>query len=141
MGSATRPLLLVAALAAAVALWLAIAPPQAWLDWRKQVDPTPEVGERLVEQYGCRRCHRIAGAGGALAPDLAGITRRVDDPARVSLRLWLRDPQAIKPDTTMPDFDLSSSEVSAILAYLETVDRGAAGGAGASGPRAGEEAP
>ncbi len=141
MRSPVRLAALVGLVAGGAAAWLTLAPPQVWLDWRKRVDPTPEVGARLVERYGCRRCHRIAGAGAVLAPDLSGITRRVDDPARVALRLWLRDPQAVQADTNMPDFHLSSSEISAILAYLESVDREAIGEIGREPRGPGDDGP
>lgn len=106
----------------ALGAWLLLDPPQPILNLLKRVDPSPETGALLVERYGCRRCHRIGERGGILAPDLNGITRRVDDPAHVVLRLWLRDPRAIKPDTAMSDFHLSDSEIEAILAYLKAVD-------------------
>jgi len=31
----------------------------------------------------------------------------------------LRDPKAVKPNTAMPDFHLSDSEIEAILLYLQ----------------------
>jgi nitric oxide reductase subunit C len=105
-----------------IVVWLAMNPPRPLLNVLKRVDPSPETGARLVERYGCRRCHRIGDSGGILAPDLNGITRRVGDPAMVSLRLWLRDPQAVKPGTAMPNFHLSDSEIEAILAYLQALD-------------------
>lgn len=103
-------------------IWLTGNPPRPILNLLKQVDPSPETGALLVERYGCRRCHRIGDRGGILAPDLNGITRRVEDPAHVVLRLWLRDPQSIKPGTAMPNFRLSDSEIEAILMYLKTLD-------------------
>lgn len=106
----------------AVAVWMALHPPRPVLNLLKRVDPSPETGALLVERYGCRRCHRIGNQDGTLAPDLRGITRRVEDPALVVLRLWLRDPQAIKPGTVMPNFRLSDSEIEAILAYLKALD-------------------
>lgn len=104
-------------------LWLVLHPPRPILNLLRRVDPSPETGAMLVERYGCRRCHRIGDRGGILAPDLNGITRRVEDPAHVVLRLWLRDPQGIKPGTAMPNFHLSDSEIEAILAYLKELDR------------------
>ncbi|HXF70587.1 MAG TPA: cytochrome c [Thermoflexus sp.] len=103
-------------------IWLTVNPPRPILNLLKRVDPSPETGALLVERYGCRRCHRIGDRGGILAPDLNGITRRVDDPAHVVLRLWLRDPQSIQPGTAMPNFRLSDSEIEAILMYLKTLD-------------------
>jgi cytochrome c1 len=63
----------------------------------------------------------IDGEGAALAPNLAGVSRRLD---AVSLRLWLRDPRGIKWRTPMPNFQLSDSEIEAIVAYLTALDGG-----------------
>lgn len=106
-----------------VAGWLFISPPRFWLNLTKSVEPTAATGARLVEQYECRDCHRIAGRGALKAPSLDGVTLRSDDPLHVTLRLWLRNPRAIKGDTAMPNFHLSDSEIEAILLYLIETDQ------------------
>lgn len=103
--------------------WFLLSPPRFWLNMTKAVAPTAEAGAQLVEQYECRTCHRIAGEGALKAPSLDGITLRSDDPVHVTLRLWLRDPGAVKGDTAMPNFRLSDSEIEAILAYLIETDQ------------------
>ncbi len=103
--------------------WFLLAPPRFWLNMTKAVEPTAATGAQLVEQYECRACHRIAGQGALKAPSLDGITLRSGDPVHVTLRLWLRDPQAVKGDTAMPNFRLSDSEIEAILAYLTAIDQ------------------
>lgn len=105
-------------------LYLYLSPPRFLLNTIKKVDPTPEVGRKLVEKYGCRNCHMIGGIGGMMAPPLDGITQKVGDPALVTLRLWLRNPKAIKPGTAMPNFKLSDSEIEAIIEYLKALDEG-----------------
>ena len=102
-------------------LWLWLAPPQAWLNLSKRVDLSnpAATGERLMEQYRCRDCHRILGEGALKAPDLTGITQRLSDQ---ELDLWLKDPNAVKRNTTMPDFRLSDTEVDALIAYLRASD-------------------
>jgi cytochrome c oxidase subunit 2 len=37
------------------------------------------------------------------------------------VRLWLANPQAVKPGCHMPDFHLAPDEVQALAAYLETL--------------------
>ena len=110
---------MVAALAVA---GIFISPPRVWLNMTKSVEPSSQVGADRVEGYECRRCHRIGGTGGLKGPNLQGITRAVGDPANVSLRLWLRDPGGVKPNTAMPNFHLSDTEIEAILAYLAELD-------------------
>lgn len=102
-------------------LWLLLAAPRWWLNLTKPVDLSNPVqaGARVVEKYDCRGCHRIDGRGALKAPDLAGVTERLDE---VSLRLWLRAPRAVKGGTAMPNFHLSDAEIEAIVAYLETLD-------------------
>ncbi|MCB0112554.1 MAG: cytochrome c [Caldilineaceae bacterium] len=100
--------------------WLVLAPPRFWLNLTKPVEPTAEIGAQLVESYECRDCHRIGGEGALKAPGLDAIVQRQQsaDPALVTLRLWLRNPDAVKPNTAMPNFRLSDSEIEAILLYL-----------------------
>jgi mono/diheme cytochrome c family protein len=106
-----------------VIAWFALSPPRLWLNLVKQVEPTAAVGAQLVEKYNCRSCHQIAGKGALKAPNLASITQRVNDPAQVTLRLWLQNPRAINGNTAMPNFRFSDSEIEAILYYLHEVDR------------------
>jgi cytochrome c2 len=38
------------------------------------------------------------------------------------LRKWLEDPTSMKPDTSMPDFNISADEIESIIAYLTKND-------------------
>lgn len=97
-------------------------PPRFWLNLIKRVEPTPEVGDMLVQKYGCRNCHSIGGRGAQKAPSLHGITDNPKDPALVTIRLWLRNPKSIKRDTAMPNFRLSDSEIEAVISHLKLLD-------------------
>jgi len=103
-----------------VALWFYFSPPRWWLNWIKDVDLSKPVttGSALVEKYECRSCHRIEGRGKFLGPKLDTVTERLDN---VSLRIWLQNPRAIKWRTSMPNFDLSDSEIEAIVSYIHSV--------------------
>lgn len=118
-----RIAILIGVFAVLIVAWFMLAPPRFWLNMTKAVTPDATTGAQLVEQYECRNCHRIAGQGALKAPSLDGITLRSDDPVHVTLRLWLRDPRAVKGDTAMPNFRLSDSEIEAILAYLIEIDQ------------------
>ena len=37
------------------------------------------------------------------------------------LAAWIRDPQAIKPGTRMPDLGLSDSQIGQLVAYLDSL--------------------
>ena len=99
--------------------------------------PTPTTapaaeGRALFLSLGCTTCHRHEGLGlsydgldagtGQTAGQLVGsfgapdLTDYRPDPAFV--RRWLRDPQAIRPDTAMPNFHLSDAEIEALIAFL-----------------------
>ena len=76
----------------ALAAWLLIAPPRWWLNLTKPIDLTDPIGTgaQLVDQYECRKCHRLGETGALKAPDLNGVAQRLDEAA---LRKWLEDPQ------------------------------------------------
>jgi len=42
-----------------------------------------------------------------------------NDPA--FLHRWIKNPQAIKPSTIMPDLGLSDQQINDLVAYLETL--------------------
>lgn len=91
-------------------------------------------GRELMEQKGCASCHAFSGVpsfmaseappagsdaarAAALAPDL----RFTRDRFRLGpLLAFLLDPKAVKPDTRMPNFDLSQPQAADIAAYVRT---------------------
>ena len=86
-------------------------------------------GAELFQQMTCGNCHAIAGssAKGRIGPDLTHIGSRLtlaagrfqNTPA--NLASWLANPQAIKPDSHMPNFQLTDPQVRQLTAYLETL--------------------
>ena len=91
-------------------------------------------GRELMDQKGCTSCHAFSGVpaftsndsvlpGGesarVLAPDLR-FTRARFRPER--LRSWLVAPQAIKPDTRMPNFGLADDEAADIAEYIVSAE-------------------
>jgi cytochrome c2 len=111
-----------AALGALIMLWFLLAPPRFWTNIVKGVslkDPVAS-GEQMVSDYDCRGCHIIGTYGGYVGPDLRGVTRRLD---AEQLDTWLRDPTSIRGPSAMPDFDLSNSQIKAIIAYLQAQDK------------------
>ncbi len=105
-------------------LWLVTHPPRFvlnWLKWLKPVDLTNPVqtGEQLVSDYNCRRCHTIGGVGAIKAPDLENVTYRL---TVEEIRAVLINPSAERANSPMPNFFLSDSEITAIIAYLAQLD-------------------
>jgi cytochrome c oxidase subunit 2 len=107
-------------------------PPAAFEAWqRRQRRPAPPpatadaiAGAGLFQQYVCQACHA---AGVAVGPDLDHLASRRMLAAGVlpntpaNLVRWLRDPQALKPGSLMPDFHLTDADARKLVAYLETL--------------------
>jgi cytochrome c1 len=90
-----------------------------------------QQGQQLVAQKGCGGCHTVpgvAGANGAVGPNLAGVATRtpiaggaLPNNGPDDLKRWILDPPAAKPGTQMPKLDLTDGEATAIVAFLETL--------------------
>jgi cytochrome c oxidase subunit 2 len=109
---------------------LVIAQPAAqFAAWEhQQLTPAPSPsglaaqGAKLYFTLSCQSCHS-AGIGPDLThvgsrSTLAGVTLP-NTPANMAA--WLHNPQAIKPGSHMPNFQLSTSEVRMLTAYLESL--------------------
>jgi cytochrome c oxidase subunit 2 len=104
-----------------------------WEQQQREVPPVARgdaaVGARRFQDLTCVNCHAIAGtaATARLAPDLTHLGGRATLGAGVlentpgNLARWLTDPQAIKPGSNMPNLHLSSADVSALAAYMESL--------------------
>jgi cytochrome c oxidase subunit II len=91
--------------------------------------PASIRGERVFESTACVNCHVVSGtpANGRFGPDLTHLMSRDTIAAGAApntpqmLRLWLRNPDAIKPGSKMPAMGLSDQDVDAVATYLETL--------------------
>lgn len=81
-----------------------------------------ETGQALFVAKGCITCHqnqridRVETQNFAslrIGPDLSKFSASPE-----YLRLWLANPAALKPDTRMPDLNLSPGEIEALIAFL-----------------------
>jgi len=78
---------------------------------------------------GCSTCHTIQGtsAQGQVGPNLTHLQARGVFAGAVlalnnnNLRIWLRDPQAVKPGANMRIRKLSEREITELIAYLDTL--------------------
>ncbi len=86
-------------------------------------------GRRVFEKTACVNCHTVAGtnADGRFGPDLTHLMSRDTIAAGAApntaenLRLWIKDPNAIKPGSLMPAMGLNDQDMNALTAYLETL--------------------
>lgn len=77
----------------------------------------PIAPERLPQMLGCRACHRLAGSGGQLGPDLNEIGRRLSPDA---LRNILISGREENHTSHMPRYDyLSEQELQQLLDILQ----------------------
>ncbi len=72
-------------------------------------------GGNLARLVRCISCHPFNGTGGHLAPDLGKIGNKVN---KKWLAEMLKDPRRFQPESTMPQFSLSDSDVKNLVAWL-----------------------
>ncbi len=90
-----------------------------------------ERGKALTAQYGCNVCHVVPGIGGpqgSLGPSLAGIGGRpaisfgkVQNTPE-NLALFVRNPAALNPQSSMPPIGLPDADARDVAAYLLTLE-------------------
>jgi cytochrome c oxidase subunit II len=86
-------------------------------------------GRRVFETTACINCHAVSGtvANGRFGPDLTHLMSRVTLASgaaantTANLRLWIRDPDAIKPGSLMPAMKVSDADLEALVRYMETL--------------------
>jgi len=103
-----------------------------WIQQQSQPAPVTDAvstGRRIFETTGCVNCHTVAGtvADGRFGPDLTHFMSRdtigsgVAPNTPANLRLWIQNPDALKPGCKMPAMQLSDQDVNAVAAFLETL--------------------
>ena len=112
--------------------------PSKFEEWqRAQLQPglatTSEAaakGLALFQTSTCINCHAIRGVPGAdarVAPDLTHVASRrqlgagILENTPANMRLWLKNPQHIKPGALMPDFNFTDQELDQLGEYLSTL--------------------
>ena len=93
------------------------------------------LGQQLYEvKYQCQSCHTIGGTGGYVGPNLNNAGRWL---TAAWIEAWLKDPQALVPDTIEPRRNFTDQEIKALTAYLMTLQAGIAPQKSATASRVG----
>jgi cytochrome c2 len=77
-----------------------------------------EYGRALFMAKGCATCHTHAATSSNTPLSSFGPSLTSYHPDPAFLRQWLRDPQALRPNTQMPDLDLKQEEIDSLIAFL-----------------------
>jgi len=104
----------------------------AWTHAQKQPanqDEKEITGRRVFENTACVNCHGIGGMAttGRFGPDLTHLMSRrtiasgAAENTHDNLRLWIKNPDAIKPGSLMPAMQLGDGDLDALVRYLETL--------------------
>jgi len=92
-------------------------------------DASAAEGRRVFETTACINCHAVKGtvANGRFGPDLTHLMSRdtlasgAAPNTPENLRLWIQNPDAIKPGSLMPAMNLTDQEFDQLTAYLLTL--------------------
>jgi cytochrome c oxidase subunit II len=104
----------------------------AWVSAQRQPateDPEALPGRRVFESTACINCHAVRGtvANGRFGPDLTHLMSRATiasgaaDNTPEHLRLWIENPDAIKPGSLMPAMKLTDSDLGALVRYMQSL--------------------
>ena len=92
-------------------------------------DASVAHGRQIFESTACVNCHTVRGtdANGRFGPDLTHLMTRetigagVAMNARDHLRVWVSDPNVMKPGALMPAMNLDDHDLDDLVAYLATL--------------------
>jgi cytochrome c oxidase subunit 2 len=105
---------------------------EVWVKAQQQPavdDPDARAGRRVFETTACINCHTVRGtvANGRFGPDLTHLMSRATIASGAAentpdkLRLWLRNPDAIKPGSLMPAMQLGDTDLEALVRYMQSL--------------------
>lgn len=87
--------------------------------------PLQQAGLKVYNAQGCSGCHSIGGQGGNMGPalDNVGATKSIS-----WLEAQVSNPKSHNPATSMPPFQLSQTDLTALANYLSSLKSGGAAG-------------
>jgi len=105
---------------------------ERWIEAQRRPAPANDAvtrGREIFETTACVNCHTVRGtpAEGTFGPDLTHLMSRETIAAGAApntpenLRIWIRDPDALKPGSLMPAMNLSDEDANAVTQYMESL--------------------
>lgn len=92
----------------------------------QEAPPTPaavaavtSVEKPAVIDQLCMACHSLGGVGQKIGPAFDGVANRY---TAAQLDAWLKDPQAVKPGTQMPNLGLDDDTRGKLVTWLMTLE-------------------
>ena len=112
-----------------------VEPPAVFEKWAAEqkpdavYDPRLESARAAFLSLNCINCHTVSGtpATGTFGPDLSHLMSRATLGSGVipntpeNLRAWVKDPQAIKQGSLMPNMQLNTRELDEVVIYLSSL--------------------
>ena len=80
----------------------------------------PVKGGKLYVSLKCAQCHKIAGVGGKMGPDLSAVGTRRD---AAWLEKYLPSPKIVDPKNKMPQVKAKGQDLADLIAYLESLGK------------------
>ncbi len=106
----------------------------AWVKDQQRAPAPPAAGDaargaEIFAKGQCVACHTIEGTPGkgTIGPNLTHVGSRTTIAAGIlpnapeALARWLHDPPGVKPGSLMPNLALSDADVTALVAYLQSL--------------------
>jgi cytochrome c oxidase subunit 2 len=103
-----------------------------WVAAEKQAAASTDIaaaGRQIFEKTACINCHAVSGtvANGRFGPDLTHLMSRetiasgAASNTHDNLKLWIHNPEALKPGSLMPAMNLSDQDLEAVTGYMESL--------------------
>lgn len=83
-------------------------------------DSIISIGKEVYNLKGCSGCHKIAGSGGDMGPDLTNEGNIVSHDAAWHKKHF-KDPQSVVPNSAMPNLRLSDKEINALTVFMQSL--------------------
>ncbi|WP_456413771.1 c-type cytochrome [Thiolapillus sp.] len=91
------------------------------LDNRQAINDVVTLGKKVWEDNNCVGCHSLLGEGAYFAPELGNVYTRLGSVEAIKGFIMSRPKEGIPGRRSMPQFNLSEEELTAIAEFLKYV--------------------